>query len=294
MSGFETMRERLTVCRNESNELDGRAGHGPQGLSPHLRDLHLQRDQDAESLGFTIRILSMRKPRESFSHAAVKDIRARVDYLPEEISGHLAGSWPTPPGPAAQNPGGFARALAHSGEAAVAKTRKATSLKHFSRARASPAAGFRARESATCTPTSPTPRLGAYFASLMSGLPFSFTAHAKDIWTQDPESLAEKLAAARFVVTCTEANHRYLFEPRSRRHAGDHGLPRHRLAPVLAQGGGARARAALPHPVGRPAHDQEGDRHRAARPGPAHDARRGLRLRAGGRTARSEAVSGTH
>jgi glycosyltransferase involved in cell wall biosynthesis len=48
------------------------------------------------------------------------------------------------------------------------------------------------------------------FSSLMSGLSFSFTAHAKDIYTSDPQQLAEKAAAARFIATCTAYNRNYL------------------------------------------------------------------------------------
>jgi glycosyltransferase involved in cell wall biosynthesis len=48
------------------------------------------------------------------------------------------------------------------------------------------------------------------FASQLSRLPFSFTAHAKDIYTSHPQQLAEKIHLARFVVTCTGYNQRYL------------------------------------------------------------------------------------
>jgi glycosyltransferase involved in cell wall biosynthesis len=48
------------------------------------------------------------------------------------------------------------------------------------------------------------------FASMLSGLPFSFTAHAKDIYTSDPRQLRQKAALAKFVVTCTEYNRRHL------------------------------------------------------------------------------------
>lgn len=163
-----------------------------------------------ESLGFEIRILSMRQPRESFSHASVKDIRAKVDYLPEELSGHLAGLLADAARAAWLNPAGFLRALLHLARR-LAKTRKVTSLKHFLQG---------ARLAGRILPNSGVTHLHAHFAhspasvtwfaSLMTGLPFSFTAHAKDVWTQDQQSLSEKLAAAKFVVTCTEANRRYL------------------------------------------------------------------------------------
>jgi glycosyltransferase involved in cell wall biosynthesis len=52
-----------------------------------------------------------------------------------------------------------------------------------------------------------------WLASVMTGLPFSFTAHAKDLYcaSLNPAGLLRrKIAAASFVVTCTEANRRHL------------------------------------------------------------------------------------
>ncbi len=53
----------------------------------------------------------------------------------------------------------------------------------------------------------------AWLAAMMTGLPLSFTAHAKDVYCQELNPaglLVRKLAAARFVVTCTEANRKVL------------------------------------------------------------------------------------
>jgi glycosyltransferase involved in cell wall biosynthesis len=53
----------------------------------------------------------------------------------------------------------------------------------------------------------------AMLASRLTGLPFSFTAHAKDIYLAELNPghlLTTKLRRARFVVTCTEANKTYL------------------------------------------------------------------------------------
>ncbi len=50
------------------------------------------------------------------------------------------------------------------------------------------------------------------FASLLSNIPFSFTAHAKDIYTSNKEQLREKIEKARFVITCTRYNALYLKE----------------------------------------------------------------------------------
>ena len=52
-----------------------------------------------------------------------------------------------------------------------------------------------------------------WFASMMTRLPFSFTAHAKDIYlpSLNPAGLLRrKMDAARFVITCTDANRDYL------------------------------------------------------------------------------------
>ena len=55
-----------------------------------------------------------------------------------------------------------------------------------------------------------SPTSVAMFASRLSGIPFSFTAHAKDIYTSDARQIREKMALSRFVVTCTEYNRRHL------------------------------------------------------------------------------------
>jgi glycosyltransferase involved in cell wall biosynthesis len=52
-----------------------------------------------------------------------------------------------------------------------------------------------------------------WFASMMTKLPFSFTAHAKDIYlpSLNPAGLLRrKMDAARFIITCTDANRDYL------------------------------------------------------------------------------------
>jgi glycosyltransferase involved in cell wall biosynthesis len=49
-------------------------------------------------------------------------------------------------------------------------------------------------------------------ARRLAGCRFSFTAHAKDIYLTEREELAQKMAAANFVVTCTGFNRKYLQE----------------------------------------------------------------------------------
>lgn len=73
------------------------------------------------------------------------------------------------------------------------------------------------------------------FASRLSGLPFSFTAHAKDIYlkTLNPgDFLRVKLQRASFVVTCTRANRVYLrgFTDKTPIHVIYHGLDTRQFA----------------------------------------------------------------
>ena len=48
------------------------------------------------------------------------------------------------------------------------------------------------------------------YAAMIRGLGWSFSAHAKDIWTTGADELAVKLASAAWGVTCTAVNARYL------------------------------------------------------------------------------------
>jgi glycosyltransferase involved in cell wall biosynthesis len=55
-----------------------------------------------------------------------------------------------------------------------------------------------------------SPAAVAYFTFLAGGPPFSFTAHAKDLYTTLPRNLRIRARAARFAVTCTRFNASYL------------------------------------------------------------------------------------
>src|SRR3712207_2476172 len=46
--------------------------------------------------------------------------------------------------------------------------------------------------------------------SRLTGLPFSFTAHARDLYQLPPTRLVRRVEAAAAVITCTEANGRHL------------------------------------------------------------------------------------
>jgi glycosyltransferase involved in cell wall biosynthesis len=165
-----------------------------------------------EKLGFSIQLFSMRRPRESFSHESVKQIRVGVEYLPETLLAPLPRFLYHNLLLARKRPGAYARAL-KTALMRLLRMRKAATIKHLLQAgylvhRLLPGRGVAHLHAHFAhSPTSV-----AMFASQMSGLPFSFTAHAKDIYSSDPRQLREKIEGARFVVTCTEYNRRYLME----------------------------------------------------------------------------------
>ncbi|MFO8085816.1 MAG: glycosyltransferase family 4 protein [Desulfobacterales bacterium] len=163
-----------------------------------------------ESLGFRIHIFSMRQPRESFSHDSIKKIQAPVDYLPETLLKPLPHFLYHNLLLASQKPALYTRAL-KTAIVRYGRTRKSATLKHLFQAgylvhKFLPASGvchFHAH-------FAHSPTSVAMFASFLSGIPFSFTAHAKDIYTSDPRQLREKIGLSRFVVTCTEYNRKHL------------------------------------------------------------------------------------
>ena len=79
-----------------------------------------------------------------------------------------------------------------------------------------------------------TPASVAAYASQITGIPWTCSAHAKDIWTSPDWDLAAKLAAARWTVTCTRAGHDRLCQlagGQDRVHLSYHGLDLARFAP---------------------------------------------------------------
>lgn len=162
---------------------------------------------ELERRGVEVIIFALRKPNEGRFHPQVAEIKAPVFYL-EELSPKkgwavLAEHWTTLAPHSLQlwrlmeevigrdDPKLLEALLAAAWATAVAVERGLGHLHaHFA----------------------VVPSTLAYFASRIAGLPFSFTAHAKDIFenTVDHQLLEEKLQAARFTITVTEFNRRYL------------------------------------------------------------------------------------
>ncbi|BBO93447.1 glycosyltransferase family 4 protein [Desulfosarcina ovata] len=163
-----------------------------------------------ERLGFDVHIFSMRQPREAFAHATVREIKAKVDYLPENLLAPLPIFLWYNIQLLLRRPRAYLAALGLTLKR-WCRSRKSATFKHLLQA------GYLVQR---CLPRTRVGHLHAHFAhsptsvalfsSVLSGLPFSFTAHAKDIYTSNPAQLREKIEKAAFVVTCTEYNRRHL------------------------------------------------------------------------------------
>ena len=163
-----------------------------------------------EQQGIHIHIFSMRHPRESFSHKSIQQIKASVDYLPERILPALPQLLFYNLLQAMKAPGPYLQAVGVAFKRFL-RTHKSATIKHLLQAgylvqKLLPGSGvihFHAH-------FAHSPSSVAMFASQLTGYAFSFTGHAKDIYTSHALQLKEKMAKARFVVTCTEYNRRHL------------------------------------------------------------------------------------
>lgn len=163
-----------------------------------------------EELGFTIRLISMRHPRESFTHESVRRIQAKPLYLPSQLRGNLCRLLLANAAVACSRPRAYFRALRMLW-IKCRQSRFSATCKHLLQA------GFLVWHGLSDTKVTRlhahfahSPASVAQFAHVLSGLPFGFTAHAKDIYTQRPQALREKLRQADLVITCTEYNRRHL------------------------------------------------------------------------------------
>ncbi|MBT9315522.1 glycosyltransferase [Leptothoe spongobia] len=80
------------------------------------------------------------------------------------------------------------------------------------------------------------PAVTAEIAQAFSGMSYSITAHAKDIYLSDNAALDRRIAKAEFVLTCTDYNRCYLEQVSTSHtpiHLAYHGLDIIRFSPVL-------------------------------------------------------------
>ncbi|MBO0797973.1 MAG: glycosyltransferase family 4 protein [Blastocatellia bacterium] len=195
-----------------------------------------------ESEGMKLSIFSLKKLQGQKLHGVVNKIKAPVTYLPE-ISPSEEGSlgdwlWKNGSNFAASHwklflarPISYLRtlyeavslSLQHRSGGSIFSAPNRTFFKEFFQAgyialKVLESGRIRHLHAHFCH----TAATVAMLAGRLAGVPFSFTAHAKDIYRSDmnPGDLLQvKLRRAQFVVTCTKANWNYLkrFSPEEKR-----------------------------------------------------------------------------
>jgi glycosyltransferase involved in cell wall biosynthesis len=162
-----------------------------------------------EGWGVPFRLFSYRKPREQVNHECVRRIQTPTEYLVDPLWRHPLTLIRASGAAYRLDPKAYRRTLqyvlAHS-----LRRRKANDFQRL----------LQAACLAQLVTAGGVRHLHAHFArgatevaalvSMMTGLPFSLTAHAGDIYTARPDDLREKISAAQFVVTCTRTNQVYL------------------------------------------------------------------------------------
>ena len=176
-----------------------------------------------EKAGLPLAIISLRRPTDVKRHPVHDEIRAPVHYLPEYLRdepGRVLRAWFI-----ARRLPGYGRAF-RKFVRDYAKDRTRNRIRRFGQALVV-AAEFPADADWLHAHFLHTPASVTAYASDMLGIPWTCSAHAKDIWTTPEWELRDKLNAARFVVTCTRAGFEYLrslIPGRQTVHLSYHGL----------------------------------------------------------------------
>lgn len=155
-----------------------------------------------ERRGLNLQIWSLREPTDGAVHPMHRQIRAPVSYLPEYL--HLAPVRVLKGLAHAVRQPGFTRMLGAFGRD-FRRDRTRNRIRRLGQAlvfaRELPASVAHVHVHYLHTPASVV-RYGA----LLRGYGWSFSAHAKDIWTTPDWEKREKIAECRFGVTCTRQN----------------------------------------------------------------------------------------
>ncbi len=182
-----------------------------------------------ERAGYDLVLVAMRRPTDKKRHPVHDEIKAPVRYLPEYLHEEplrvlrgLLGSLRKP---------GFRRAA----RAFFHDLRRDFSRNRFRRFGQAAVLVHEWPEAASWLHVHfiHTPASVARYASLISGVSWTVSAHAKDIWTSPSWDLTDKLAEAEWAVTCTRTGYEKLqsLTGRPNVHLSYHGLDLARFAP---------------------------------------------------------------
>ena len=159
-----------------------------------------------EDAGVPLRLFAIRDPHESLVQPDVARVRGSLAYLRPEPAVRARLGWlgSTVAGHArvaAAHPARYWRTLVD----AFGHRQRRAALSHFLDAGHLAARLERDDARRLHAAFAHGPAAIAHQVHLLTGLPFSFAAHAKDIYVSDPEQLARRAAAAEFMLVCSES-----------------------------------------------------------------------------------------
>lgn len=156
---------------------------------------------ELERRGLDVRIVSLRRPTDPHSHPVHREILAPVRYLPEYL--HEEPSRVARGFRAARRLPGYAAARAGwLGD--LRRDLSRNRIRRFGQACVL-ASELGPEVTRLHAHFLHTPASVGRYAALMLGIPWSCSAHAKDIWTTPDWEIREKLAELDWAVTCTRA-----------------------------------------------------------------------------------------
>jgi glycosyltransferase involved in cell wall biosynthesis len=186
-----------------------------------------------EQAGLRLHIVALRRPTDTRVHPVHREIKAAVSYLPEYLHEEplrvLRSAWSLRHNP---RMGVLLRTWWSDLRRDISRNRFRRLGQAFVLAAEMPGPARRLHAHFIHTPASVT-----YYASILTAMPWSCSAHAKDIWTSAPWELAKKLADAEWCVTCTASGKAHLdaLAPAEKPvHLLYHGLDFSRFTPLTA------------------------------------------------------------
>jgi colanic acid/amylovoran biosynthesis glycosyltransferase len=166
---------------------------------------------ELERLGAQIRVYSYRRPRAAVPHESVRLIQAPVTYLPDPLYRHPGMLFHANKELRRLEPERYHRTIRYVLTWSF-RERNLDTWRRF----------LQAVYLAYLLKSSDVQHLHAHFAhgatrvamlaSMLTGIPYSFTAHARDLFSNDVNYrlLREKVEQAQFVVTVSQYNRRFL------------------------------------------------------------------------------------
>jgi glycosyltransferase involved in cell wall biosynthesis len=185
-------------------------GYLPKGYPRISETFILNEILVLESLGLDLEIFPLKRPEGAARQSTAARVQAPVRYLPERIVWSLPLLLPVHAGLFLRRPRAYARTLRYTLSRCL-RQRSTSTLRRFFQAGWLVGWTLRGRtirhfHAHFCH----GPATVAMFVKWLTGIPYSFTAHAKDLYLTEKEILRDKMREAEFVVTCTAHNRDYL------------------------------------------------------------------------------------